>query len=103
MANGFAASDEPLSGRSDEFNDSATKVRSPQFRTLQNTVGTYRRTSILDNLQPSQNALGTQDWERAKLGIQNSTVGQSDTTFDKGLWLRSERPPDLKTFGSNNG
>ena len=99
MPNGNAAPDEPLAGRSEQFNDAATKVRSPQFRTLQNTVGNYRRTSILDNLMPSRNALGTQDYERAKLGVPRSSSGQSESTFDKGLWLRAERPPDLKTFG----
>lgn len=100
MANGDAAPDEAPAGRSMEFNDAATKVRSPQFRTLQNTVGNFRRTSVLDNLMPSRNALGNSDWERSKMGINRSAIGQSDTTFDKGLWLRSERPPDLyKTFG----
>lgn len=99
MGNGNAAPDEPLAGRSMEFNDSAAKVRSPQFRTLQNSVGNYRRTSILDNLMPSRVGLGTQDYERAKLGIGRSSSGQSESTFDKGLWLRAERPPDLKTFG----
>jgi hypothetical protein len=99
MANGNAAPDEPLTGRVQQFNDAATKVRAPQFRTLQNVVGNYRRTSILDNLLPSRNALGSMDWERAKLGVPKSPIGQSDTTFDKGLWLRQERPPDLKTYG----
>lgn len=99
MANGNAAPDEPLAGRSTEFSNAATRVRSPQFRTLQNSVGNYRRTSILDNLMPSRNALGSQDYERAKLGVPRSSSGQSESTFDKGLWLRSERPPDLKTFG----
>lgn len=82
-----------------EFQDAATKVRSPQFRTLQNAVGTYGRRSILDNLLPSRNGLGSQDYERAKLGVPRSASGQSDSTFDKGLWLRAARPPDLKTFG----
>lgn len=99
MANGNAAPDEPLAGRSMEFSSAATRVRSPQFRTLQNSVGNYRRTSILDNLMPSRNALGSQDYERAKLGVPRSSSGQSESTFDKGLWLRTERPPDLKTFG----
>jgi hypothetical protein len=99
MANGNAAPDEQPSGRSMEFSDAAIKVRSPNFRTLQNTVGTYGRTSLLDNLLPSQNGLGTQDFERAKLNVPRSSIGQSDTTFDKGLWLRAARPPDLKTFG----
>jgi hypothetical protein len=95
MANGNAAPDEPLGGRVMQFNDAAIKVRSPQFRALQNSVGNYRRTSILDNLLPSRNALGSNDWERAKLGVPRSSSGQSDSTFDKGLWLRSERPPEL--------
>lgn len=99
MANGNAAPDEPLAGRSAQFNDAATKVRAPQFRTLQNGVGSYRRTSILDNLMPSRIGLGSNDFERAKLGVRKSSSGQSDSTFDKGLWLRAERPPDLKTFG----
>lgn len=99
MANGYAAAEEPLAGRSAQFNDSAATVRSPKFRTLQNSVANYRRTSILDNLMPSKNALGTQDYERAKLGVPRSSSGQSESTFDKGLWLRAERPPDLKTFG----
>jgi hypothetical protein len=101
MANGNAAPDEPLAGRSAEFNDSATKVRTPNFRTLQNTVGggarTYQRTSILDNLLPSRVGLGTNDFERAKLGVPRSPMGQSESTFDKGLWLRAARPPDLTT------
>jgi hypothetical protein len=99
MANGNADPDEPLAGRTTEFTDSATRVRSPNFRTLQNTVGTYGRRSLLDNLLPSQNGLGTNDWERAKLNVPHSSVGQSESTFDKGLWLRAARPPDLKTFG----
>jgi hypothetical protein len=103
MANGIAVPEEPLAGRSQEFQEAATRVRQPQFRTLQNAVGgglrTYRRTSLLDNLQPSRNALGSMDWERAKLGVPKSPIGQSDSTFDKSLWLRAERPPDLKAFG----
>jgi hypothetical protein len=102
MANGNAAPDEPLAGRSMEFQEAATRVRSSNFRTLQNSVGggnRYRRTSILDNLMPSRVGLGEQDYERAKLGVPRSSSGQSESTFDKGLWLRAERPPDLKTFG----
>lgn len=102
MANGNAAPDEPLAGRTMQFNEAADNVRKPQFRTLQNAVGggnRYRRTSILDNLLPSRVGLGTQDFERAKLGVARSSSGQSESTFDKGLWLRAERPPDLKTFG----
>lgn len=99
MANGNAAPDEPLAGRSEQFSDAATKVRSPQFRTLQNRVGTYQRTSLLDNLMPSRIGLGDQDYERARLGVTRSSSGQSDSTFDRGLWLRAARPPDLPTFG----
>jgi len=102
MANGNAAPDEPLAGRTAQFNEAATNVRVPNFRTTQNAIGggsAYRRTSILDNLMPSRVGLGAQDYERAKLGVARSSSGQSESTFDKGLWLRAERPPDLKTFG----
>lgn len=103
MANGNADPDGPaLAGRSMEFTQAADNVRKPNFRTLQNSVGggtRYRRTSILDNLMPSRVGLGTQDFERAKLGLSRSSSGQSESTFDKGLWLRAERPPDLATFG----
>lgn len=81
-------------GRTTEFNDSATRVRSPQFRTLQNAVGGYTKRSLLDNLQPSRNALAGPDYERRRLGVTDSSLGQSTTTFNQGLWLRNQRPPE---------
>jgi hypothetical protein len=86
-------------GRTAHFQSSAEAVRTPQFQSMQQVVGKYRRSSLLDNLMPTKNGLGDQDFARSKMGINKSTLGQSDSTFDKGLWLRMERPPDLYKNG----
>jgi hypothetical protein len=87
-------------GRTAAMVDGAERVREPQFRTVQQAPGRYVRTSVLDNLQPSGNGVSALDRQRLLLGVNKSAIGQSDDTFDKGLWLRNERPPSLyKTFG----
>ena len=85
--------------RSKDFFEASESVRQPSFRPVQ--LDPYRRTSTLDNLFPTGNGMGEQDKQRSLMGIQHSAIGQSTDTFDKSLWLRSERPPSLynKTYG----
>lgn len=88
------------SGRNSEMVEGAIRVREPQFRTQQQGAGSYRRTSILDNLTPTGNGMSGLDKQRVTMGITRSSIGLSENTFEKGLWLRSERSPSLyNTFG----
>lgn len=88
-----------VSGRTAHFMDSAEKVRMPEFRSMQQVVGNYRRTSLFDNLLPTPNGMGSSDYSRFKLGINKSAIGESTSTFERGLWLRTERPPPLYENG----
>lgn len=72
--------------RSQNFYEGSESVRHPALRPVQTFP--YRRTSVLDTLQPiSPNGLGTQDRQRALMGIRSSALGQSDSNFDKKIWL----------------
>lgn len=78
-----------------ELQSSATAVRAPHFQTAQHPLAKYQRMSVLDNLFPSGNGRSAGDRQRLLMGIEKSTIGQADSTFDQRLWLRSERPPSL--------
>ena len=90
MANGV--------GRVGAFHAAAESVRSgPPTLTPE---GGYRRTSVLDTLQPSGNGMSGVDRERLLMNVSGSRLGQAESTFDRSLWLRSERPASLyKTEG----
>lgn len=94
MANGVA--------RSQNFYEGSESVRQhPALRPVMTQP--YRRTSVLDTLQPTTgNGMGTEDKQRTLMGIRSSSIGQSGDNFEKSLWLRSERPAVSlydKTFG----
>ena len=85
MANGV--------GRVGAFHAAAESVREgPPTLTPE---GNYRRTSVLDNLQPSGNGMSSPDRERLLMNISGSALGRSESTFDQSLWLRSERPASM--------
>lgn len=91
-------------GRTAQFNDGSERVREPQFHSMQQVEGNYRRTSVLDNLKPTGNGLGTADRQRQLMGINQSAIGQSEGNFDKSLWLRIANPvPRVKNGEANHG
>ena len=83
--------------RNAEFANSSEGVREPQFHTAQQIKPPgYQRTSTLDQLLPSDNGLGPQDYRRlAFLGQDHSPLGQSNDTFESSVWLRQQRPRAL--------
>lgn len=79
--------------RSEEFEDGAERVRSPQFESVQQQgIRNYQQTSVLDNLRPNQNGMGSQDLQRRMMGINQSPTGTSQSTFDQRLWIRNREP-----------
>lgn len=80
--------------RSQEFAESAESVREPE--PIQ--VRPFAPTSVLDNLRPNPNGMGGRDLERRLVGVPKSSIGTSDTTYDKRLWLPATREPNQR-FG----
>lgn len=76
-------------GRMQTFGAGAEAVRSPQPRSV--ALRPYRRTSVLDSLQPSQNGMGSVDHQREMYGVKGSASGESEETFDKSLWIRADK------------
>jgi hypothetical protein len=87
--------------RTDEFIDGTDRARMPQFESVQQQANrNYQPRSVLDNVIPNQNGMGTQDLQRRMVGSQNSSVGRSESTFDRQLWLRHPEPSNrAKTLG----
>lgn len=80
-------------GRTAEMVSGAEHAREPEFRTRQQVGFGYRKTSVLDNLQPSGNGMSGLDKQRQMFGIKS--LGQDQETADKSLWLRSPSNPAL--------
>lgn len=78
-------------GRTEQMVSASESAREPQFHTIQQGQGGYRRTSVLDTLQPSGNGMSGQDRQRLLYGVKRSALGLSNESFDKSLWLRNER------------
>lgn len=74
-----------VADRSQDFYDGSEGSRQPSFRPVR--LAPYRRTSTLDNLLPSGNGMAEPDKQRSIMGINRSTIGQSNDTFDKSLWI----------------
>jgi hypothetical protein len=87
--------------RTEEFEGGAESARASQFRTVQQSQGlrSYEKRSVLDNLMPSNNGMDKAGVERVRIGVNHSTVGQSDDTFDKGLWLRNAEQFGKSQYG----
>lgn len=79
-------------GRTADFHDGSERVREPQFQSMQQVRGDYRRISVLDNLLPSGNGMSEADKSRVVMGVNQSAIGQSEGNFDKSLWLRNQAP-----------
>lgn len=80
--------------RSQEFEESASTAREPD--PIQ--VRPFAPTSVLDNLRPNPNGMGGRDLERRLVGVQRSSIGTADDTYDKRLWLPATREPSQR-FG----
>lgn len=75
--------------RTEDFADGAERVRNPQFQSVQQQANrNFLAISVLDNVMPNQNGMGSQDLQRRLVGSQNSATGRSESTFDRQLWLR---------------
>lgn len=87
--------------RSAEFEDGFAQVREPKFQTVQaQHNANYRATSVLDNVIPNQNGLGSSDLQRRLVGSQGAATGRSQETFDRQLWLRHPEPSNrARTIG----
>ncbi len=91
-------------GRTQQFQfGGAESTRPPQFRTMQTGAGRggYRNTSVLDNLQPSGNGMSAQDKQRSLYGVNRSTLGTSNSTFDKSLWLGTDKSKFVPLYSQN--
>lgn len=80
-------------GRTSEMIGGAESVREPEFRTMQKVGMGYRKTSVLDNLQPSGNGMSGLDKQRQMFGIKS--LGQDEETADKSMWLKNPSNPSL--------
>lgn len=88
--------------RSQDFADGAERVRSPQFESIQQQANrNFQAISVLDNVMPAQNGMGAQDLQRKIVGSQGSSVGRSETTYDKQLWLHHPEPNPTRRTSSN--
>lgn len=88
-------------GRTAQMVDGAESVREPEFRTMQQVGLGYRKTSVLDNLQPSGNGMSGLDRQRQMFGIKS--LGQDENTADRGMWLRNPSNPSLYNTNLNFG
>jgi hypothetical protein len=80
-------------GRSAEFASGNESARQPQFQSVQQQSNrNFQALSVLDNVIPNQNGMGSNDLQRRLVGSQGSPVGRSSSTFDKQLWLRHPEP-----------
>lgn len=90
-------------GRTAEMVGGAENAREPSFQTMQQQHAAmgfgYRKTSILDNLQPSGNGMSGLDKQRQMYGIKS--LGQDQETADKGLWLKGTSNPNPALYNSN--
>lgn len=77
-------------GRTFSFHNGSEAVRNPPSSLT--PEGRYRNTSVLDNLEPSGNGVSAPDRQRMLMNVTGSPNGLSTSTFDRSLWLRSERP-----------
>lgn len=75
----------------------AANAQAPQFQTVQAQHNrNFRAQSVLDMplILPNQNGMGVADLQRRKMGLNVSSTGQSDTTFEDQIWVKSQ-PQDL--------
>lgn len=92
---------EPVASRTAEMVRGSESVREPQFRTMQQRpreggvagAPSYRRTSVLDSLQPSGNGMSARDNERQMFGMKSQGLGQD--TADKSMWLANPSTASL--------
>lgn len=89
--------DNASAGRNQEMVRGAESVREPQFHTAQRVRPGYYKTSVYDQLRPSQNGLAEEDLQRQMFGVRSL---QNTETADKNIWLRNPTNPSLyNTFG----
>jgi hypothetical protein len=79
--------------RSEEFSEGTERARQPQFQSVQQQANrNFQALSVLDNVIPNQNGMGSTDLQRRMVGSQGSVSGRSQTTFDRQLWLKHPEP-----------
>lgn len=79
--------------RQENFSDGYERVREPRFESIQQQGNrNFQATSVLDNIMPNQNGIGTSDLQRRMMGIQSSAIGSAESTFDKRLWISHREP-----------
>lgn len=79
--------------RSEDFAGGFESVRSPQFQSVQQQANrNFQAISVLDNITPNQNGMGSADLQRQMVGVKDSASGRSEDTFDRQLWLRHQEP-----------
>jgi hypothetical protein len=90
--------------RSEEFAEGYESVRRPQFQSVQQQSNRhFTPMSVLDNIIPNQNGMGTQDLQRRMVGSTGGAVGRSQATFDRQLWLRHPEPTARNFERQENG
>lgn len=79
--------------RTEDFNSGFDSVRSPQFESIQQQANrNFVNTSVLDNIMPNPNGMGSADFQRVLVGRKQSTIGTADSTFDRSLWITHQEP-----------
>lgn len=88
-----------VAGRTAEMVGGSESAREPSARTVQQVGFGYRKTSVLDNLQPSGNGMSGLDKQRQMFGIKS--LGQDQETADKSMWLKNPSNPNPSLYNTN--
>lgn len=78
-------------GRTADFSGGSELAREPQIYNLQKPTSLYEPTSVFDNVVPNPNGVSQQDLQRTLVGFDESPLGRSQSTYERGLWLRDSQ------------
>lgn len=82
-----------MASRSEEMVGGYDSARNPQFESVQQQANrNFHALSVLDNIIPNPNGLGSPDYQRRLYGSRSSASGRSQATFDRQLWLHHPEP-----------
>lgn len=78
-------------GRTADFSDASDFARDNTLTSLQKPSRVYEPTSVYDNVVPNPNGISQQDLQRQMVGFDESPLGRSQSTYERGLWLRDSQ------------
>lgn len=88
------------SGRTADFSGGADNARQSPIQSIQKPERAYQMTSVMDNVVPNPNGVSQSDLKRQMVGFDESPLGRSETTYERGLWLRDSQR-NLNNYRSN--